>query len=117
VIDEKLLILQKQGVISSQAYTFVEQVANKLQEHNLPRQNDVTWMFLAHLATAYMRQVNTQPIEALPHLVKAEVEENPLYPQVVSLWKHLDQESGIRWPDNELEYIFAHLMALMSVQF
>ncbi|NIZ40098.1 PRD domain-containing protein [Entomospira entomophila] len=111
-MEKTLLKIQELENTSEQAYHFICAVRQHI--HHLLRGSQ-SEIFLMHLTMAHVRQERADAvIPPIPAIIKTEIEKEANYDLAKKICQEILGLSDVSWHDNELDYIHAHLVVLLS---
>lgn len=114
MINEKLKVLLKSGVIDEETNAYVRDVLQYLLKNNIISSEDQADIFLTHLAMAHMRQKEDDAVSQMDDIIKSEIENNERYEESQQLWKIIDNMSELQFGESELHYFYLHIINMLK---
>ena len=113
-LHERLSILEKAGLITSQVTAQVEKVLNLLGEQERRLDQEKLETFTTHIALALQRIDKGQYEEPLNEDVLKELKKESAYPEAEKFAVKFKDAVGVDIPKTEEEYLLVHLCNLFS---
>ncbi|NIZ47391.1 PRD domain-containing protein [Entomospira nematocerorum] len=111
-MEKTLLKIQELESTSQQSYQFICSVRDHIGYLLGGSQSEI---FLMHLTMAHVRQERQDSIiPPIPTVIKAEIEKEANYTLAKNLCQEILGLSHVSWHENELDYLHAHLVVLLS---
>lgn len=114
MIQEKLMILKENNVITDVVYDYTQEVLLYLKDQNIVKTEDQADVFITHLAMATARQYTDENVNSVDPLIYDEIKANVRYEEAVHYWKNISALAPITFRENETGYFYLHLVALLN---
>ncbi|NIZ19584.1 PRD domain-containing protein [Entomospira culicis] len=115
MLQQKLSILLQHAVIDQVIYDGLQRIVHDLLANQIVTNEDASETFLIHLAMAASRQGKSEvPVAKMDATLSIEITEDPHYDEVVQVWERLALLIPISFHQNELDYLYLHLLAILS---
>jgi transcriptional regulatory protein LevR len=115
LIRMRLEILRDAGEISGSVQAAVEGLLIKLEDkYSFAVTEDNGAMFVTHLAAPLNRIEKGETIEAIETSLLEEARETPYWRELPQLLEWLEQETGLKIPEQERGYLALHLAVMLE---
>lgn len=113
-LRQRLGILEKNGLISSQTVTWIDRVLELLFERQQKMKLEKLEMFTTHLAMALQRILDGRYEKAIDRSVLEELKEEKTFAEAEAFAQQIQKAVEIEIPSVEQEYLIVHLCSLFS---
>lgn len=112
MIKNKLNVLKESGTINQKNLDFNLKVLEFLKEQQIIKKDSEAETFITHLAMAISRD-NVEVIDRMPNSILEDIKLDKNFEKAKLIWEKIEKESPIVFPENEMGYIYLHLINLL----
>ncbi|MEY8352147.1 PRD domain-containing protein [Lachnospiraceae bacterium 54-53] len=114
ILYRRLDILEENQVICREVADYSRKVTERILEIKPDTEEDKAAMFITHLAMAGQRVLDHGSEQPLDDAILEGVKREPIYETAVALRDELLQETDLRFPESERDFLTVHLCNLLS---
>ena len=114
MIQEKLIILKENAVISGVVYNYAQEVLKYMKAQNIITNEDEADTFITHLVMATARQYTDEKIDSVHQTTNEEIKNNQNYSEALKHWHEINTLAPVTFRENEREYFYLHLVTLLN---